>query len=69
MLGFCIALPKVTLFEEGELSEPEEVLMDSSSADMDFPLNLCYNRNIAESTTALINSWHETNTSENLNEV
>lgn len=32
--------PTFTLFEEGELSEPEEVFMDSSSADMDFPLNL-----------------------------
>lgn len=80
MFGFCTALPKFTLFEEGELSEPEEVFMDSSSADMDFPLNLCYNGNTAESTTALykqynlrnyclVNSWHETNTSEYLNEV
>lgn len=40
MFGFCTALSKVTVFEEGELSEPEEVFIDSSSADMDFPLNL-----------------------------
>lgn len=35
---------KVTLFEEGELSEPEEVVMDSSSADMDFPVNLWWRK-------------------------
>lgn len=58
MFGFCTALPKVTLFEEGELSEPEEVFMDSSSADMDFPLNLCHNGNTAESTTALYKEYN-----------
>lgn len=26
---------------EGELSEPDDVVLDSSSADMDFPFSLC----------------------------
>jgi len=30
----------VTSVVEGELSEPEELILDSSSADMDFPLRL-----------------------------
>lgn len=31
---------KVTSLVEGELSEPDEVVLDSSSADMDFPFSL-----------------------------
>lgn len=33
---------QVTSLVEGELSEPEDVVLDSSSADMDFPFRLCY---------------------------
>lgn len=33
---------QVTSLVEGELSEPEDVVLDSSSADMDFPFCLCY---------------------------
>lgn len=35
---------KVTSLAQGELSEPDEVFLDSSSADMDFPFSLCYRR-------------------------
>lgn len=31
---------KVTSLVGGELSEPDELILDSSSADMDFPLRL-----------------------------
>lgn len=32
---------QVTSLVEGELSEPDDVVLDSSSADMDFPFSLC----------------------------
>lgn len=35
---------KVTSLAQGELSEPDEVFLDSSSADMDFPFSLCCRR-------------------------
>lgn len=37
-------LTKVTSLVEGELSEPDEVILDSSSADIDIPLNLSWRR-------------------------
>lgn len=38
--GLWSSKTNVTLFIEGELSEPEELFLDSSSADIDFPLRL-----------------------------
>lgn len=40
-LCFCVyIMTDVTSLVGGEVSEPDELILDSSSADMDFPLRL-----------------------------